>query len=181
MPFDPRHASQDSCCRSNFGQVDGSFFVRRKRAIVRVNESCGGDVAVVRRTGDRGVARTVIRGVASLRMYDVRIQGPLLLYTAGRIEFYAPPIFPYRIVLIALVISLARVDAAQMEILFPFFRLLYCPLSVNRYSNRVQWNFGACFLDVRTPLLRDHPWTVCLCRESSILIPFVIGIRLVRI
>lgn len=54
MPFDPRHASQDSCCRSNFGQVDGSFFVRRKRAIVRVNESCGGDVAVVRRTGDRG-------------------------------------------------------------------------------------------------------------------------------
>lgn len=128
MPFDPRHASQDSCCRSNFGQVDGSFFVRRKRAIVRVNESCGGDVAVVRGQGTGGVARTVIRGVASLRMYDVRSQGPLILYTAGRIEFYAPPIFPYRIVLIALVISLARVDAAQMEILFPFFELLYCPL-----------------------------------------------------
>lgn len=46
-PLTPRHASQDSCCRSNFGQVDGSFFffVRRKRAIVRVNESCGGDVS----------------------------------------------------------------------------------------------------------------------------------------
>lgn len=29
-PLTPRHASQDSCCRSNFGQVDGSFFCSQK-------------------------------------------------------------------------------------------------------------------------------------------------------
>lgn len=76
MPFDPRHASQDSCCRSNFGQVDGSFFVRRKRAIVRVNESCGGDVAVVRGTGAGGLLAQLFEGWLLCGCMTLGAKGP---------------------------------------------------------------------------------------------------------
>lgn len=49
MPLDPRHASRETVVAATLDRSTamGAFFVRRKRAIVRVNESCGGDVAVV--------------------------------------------------------------------------------------------------------------------------------------